>query len=57
MDAHPGISLSSVDQQGEAMGARAIEMLLERLNGRTDAVHETFMPVLHVRGSSRPPAS
>lgn len=56
ISAHPGISLSSVDQQGDAMGARAVEMLLERLHGRTEAVHETFAPVLKVRGSSRPVA-
>lgn len=55
--AHPSVSLSSVDQHGEAMGQRAIEMLLERLQGRTEALHETFEPVLRVRGSSRPPAA
>ena len=55
MSGHPTVSLSSVDQQGEAMGARAIEMLLERLQGRTEALHETYEPTLRVRGSSRPP--
>jgi LacI family transcriptional regulator len=55
--AHPGISLSSVDQQGELMGGRAVEMLLERLSGRTDALHEIYQPTLQVRGSSRPPAA
>jgi len=55
MAAHPKVSLSSVDQKGEEMGARAIEMLLERLQGRTDALHETYEPVLRVRGTSRRP--
>jgi LacI family transcriptional regulator len=54
--AHPGISLSSIDQQGELMGGRAVEMLLERLKGRTEALHEIYQPELQVRGTSRPPA-
>ena len=54
--AHPAISLTSVDQQGEAMGARAVELLLERIRGRTDALHEMFTPSLQVRGSTRPVA-
>jgi len=54
--AHPAISLTSVDQQGEAMGARAVELLLERIHGRAEAVHETFTPSLQVRGSTRAPA-
>jgi LacI family transcriptional regulator len=52
---HPMISLTSVDQPGAAMGARAVRMLLERLAGRTDALHETFVPILRPRGSTRPP--
>jgi LacI family transcriptional regulator len=52
--AHPAISLTSVDQQGEAMGARAIQLLLERIGGRSEAVHDTFTPSLQVRGSTRP---
>jgi LacI family transcriptional regulator len=51
--AHPGISLSSIDQQGELMGGRAVEMLLERLAGHTDALHEIYQPILQVRGTSR----
>lgn len=56
MAGHPAVSLSSVDQQGEAMGVRAIEMLLERLKGRTEALHETYEPILRLRRSSRAPA-
>lgn len=51
--AHPGISLSSIDQQGELMGGRAVEMLLERFAGRTEALHEIYQPILQVRGTSR----
>lgn len=51
--AHPAISLTSVDQQGERMGSRAVELLLERIQGRTDAVDEIFTPSLQVRKSSR----
>jgi len=56
MAAHPAISLTSVDQPGERMGARAVEMLLERIAGRTAAVHEIFEVELKPRGSTRPPA-
>lgn len=56
MASHPSVSLSSVDQNGEQMGARAISMLLERVQGRTEALHEMYEPALRVRGSSRPPA-
>lgn len=55
--AHPVISLTSVDQPGAAMGARAVAMLLERLAGRTEAWHETFVPVLRNRSSTRPAVS
>ena len=50
---HPALSLTSVDQQGERMGGRAVELSLERINGRTDALHERFTSTLHVRKSSR----
>ncbi len=57
MDSHPGLSLSSVDQNGELMGARAVEMLLERVHGRTEALHEIYTPALRARRSSRAPAA
>ena len=53
---HPGIGLTTVHQPGAAMGARAVELLLERFAGRTDPVHEVFTPELRVRTSTRPPA-
>ncbi|MCU1410592.1 MAG: LacI family transcriptional regulator [Rhodoglobus sp.] len=55
MAAHPKVSLTSVDQKGQEMGGRAIEMLLERVQGRTEAVHETYQPDLMVRGTTRAP--
>lgn len=56
MAVHPSVSLSTVDQNGEQMGARAVTMLLERVQGRTEALHEIFEPSLRARGTSRPPA-
>jgi LacI family transcriptional regulator len=52
----PGISLTTVDQGGERMGTRVIEMLLERIAGRTESVHEISAPTLVKRDSTRPPA-
>ncbi|SMH44529.1 transcriptional regulator, LacI family [Rathayibacter oskolensis] len=52
--AHPGISLTTVDQFGEELGDRAVRLLLERLGGRTEAVHFQVDPVLRVRSSSAP---
>ncbi len=52
---HPALGLTSVHQPGEAMGARAAELLLERIAGRTEARHEVFTPELRVRTSTFPP--
>ena len=49
---HPRMSLTSVNQSGTAMGARAVGLLLERIAGRTVAAHEVMMPRLMVRESS-----
>lgn len=54
---HPAISLTTASQPGEEMGYRAMTMLLERLDGREDARHEVFAPVLDIRGSTRPPVT
>ena len=35
----PQLSLSSVDQSGQELGARAAEVLLERIKGRSDPRH------------------
>ena len=49
---HPLIGLTSVDQPGEQMGASVVSLLLERLAGRTDAVHEVAAPRLVPRSST-----
>ena len=51
---YPAISLTSVNQAGEAMGERAIRLLLERIQGRTEPTHVSVEPTLKVRGSTRP---
>ncbi|WP_405988406.1 LacI family DNA-binding transcriptional regulator [Streptomyces sp. NBC_00986] len=51
---HPMVSLSSVSQFGEKMGAIAIELLMERIStGRTAARHYQIHPELRVRASSQ----
>jgi LacI family transcriptional regulator len=52
--AHPALGLTTVHQPGDEMGARAVELLLERVAGRTEPVHEMFAPDLRVRTSTRP---
>lgn len=52
---HPGISLTTVRQDGERMGRLAVELLLERITGRTEPRHEVVEPDLVVRSSTRPP--
>lgn len=51
---HPAISLTSLDQAGVAMGERAVRLLLERVEGRTEPIHHTVEPILRVRRSSQP---
>lgn len=51
---HPGLGLTTVHQPGVAMGARAVQLLMERFGGRTEASHEVFAPDLRVRTSTRP---
>ncbi|MFF5160134.1 LacI family DNA-binding transcriptional regulator [Streptomyces sp. NPDC000348] len=53
--AHPAISLTSVDQRGAEMGQRAVAMLLERIDGRTEPQHHVVTPSLVVRASSGAP--
>jgi LacI family transcriptional regulator len=53
--AHPLVSLTTVDQFGRRSGARAIQLLLERIReGRTAATHHSVTPKLRVRNSSQP---
>jgi LacI family transcriptional regulator len=51
---HPLISLTSVGQSGTDMGSRSVELLLERIGGRTEPRHEVFDPHLVERKSSGP---
>ena len=51
---YPAISLTSVNQAGEAMGERAVRLLLERIQGRTEPIHSSVEPSLKVRDSTRP---
>lgn len=44
--------LTSVDQPRELMGNLAAEMILERIEGRTDVRHEIVEPTLVIRGST-----
>jgi LacI family transcriptional regulator len=54
---HPAISLTTVNQSGEEMGARSVRLVLERLGGRTAAEHVQVVPTLAARRSSAPPAA
>jgi LacI family transcriptional regulator len=51
--AYPRISLTTVEQSGERMGERAVEMLLERIGGREESIHEVISPELIARESTR----
>jgi LacI family transcriptional regulator len=52
---HPMIGLTSVEQPGERMGKLVVSLLLERLAGRTEAVHEVATPRVIPRSTTRPP--
>ncbi len=54
---HPLISLTTVRQSSEAIGRLAATLLLQRIAGRSEPVHEVVTPELMVRGSSVPHAS
>lgn len=53
--AHAPVALTSVDQSGIEMGADAANLLLERIDGRTGAVHHLVTPTLVVRRTSTKP--
>jgi LacI family transcriptional regulator len=54
--AHPLVSLTSVNQAGTLAGRRAASLLVDRIAGREEAVHEVLTPKLMVRRSSAAPA-
>ncbi|MEV0585023.1 substrate-binding domain-containing protein, partial [Nonomuraea sp. NPDC050310] len=49
------ISLTSVDQDGQVIGATAARLLVERIEGRTRSVTSSVSPTLIVRGTTGPP--
>ncbi len=53
--AHPMMSLTSINQSGTQMGAIAVRLLLERIGGRTETVHEVVAPKVMARASSAAP--
>ncbi|MFZ0529547.1 MAG: LacI family DNA-binding transcriptional regulator [Propionicimonas sp.] len=53
--AHPLMSLTSVNQSGTQMGAIAVRLLLERIQGRTVSVHEVVTPKVMARNSTAAP--
>lgn len=50
--AHPAVSLTTVDQHGQRLGARAVGMLLDRVQGRRSSKNVMLAPKLVVRNST-----
>jgi LacI family transcriptional regulator len=50
--AHPLVSLTSINQSGTRMGEITVRLLLERIAGRTEPVHEVIAPTLMARTST-----
>lgn len=53
--AHPRMSLTSINQSGTQMGAIAVRLLLERIGGRTESVHEVVAPRVMARNTTAAP--
>ena len=51
---HPLISLTSINQSGTRMGEIIVRLLLERIAGRTEAVHEVIQPKVMARNTTAP---
>jgi LacI family transcriptional regulator len=47
--AHPLVSMTSVNQSGTRMGEIVVRLLMERIAGRTEPVHEVIAPKLMAR--------
>jgi LacI family transcriptional regulator len=52
--AHPLVSMSSINQSGTRMGEIVVRLLLERIAGRTEPVHEVIAPKLMARNTTAP---
>ena len=50
-------SLTTVDQPTEDLGRLATNLLIERVNGRTDVIHHVIPPTLHARATSTAPTN
>lgn len=48
----PQVNLASIDQSGHALGVAATQLLLDRIEGRTEARHLLLEPHLVMRGSA-----
>jgi len=53
--AHPLVSLTSINQSGTRMGEIVVRLLLERIAGRTEPVHEVITPTLMARKTTARP--
>lgn len=51
------VSLTTVDQSGQGTGEACVNLLLERVNGRTEHKQFVLSPQLVVRGTSGPPVA
>jgi LacI family transcriptional regulator len=51
---HPLVSLTSINQSGTRMGEITVRLLLERIAGRTEPVHEVITPMLMARKTTAP---
>lgn len=52
--AHPLVSMSSINQSGTRMGEIVVGLLLQRIAGRTEPVHEVIAPKLMARNTTAP---
>jgi LacI family transcriptional regulator len=52
--AHPLVSMTSINQSGTRMGEIVVRLLLERIAGRTEPVHEVITPKLMARTTTAP---
>ncbi|MBI4901428.1 MAG: LacI family DNA-binding transcriptional regulator [Actinobacteria bacterium] len=55
--AHPMVALTSINQSGTRMGEIVVRLLLERIAGREEPVHEVITPTLMARRTTVPLAS
>ncbi|PHP53522.1 LacI family DNA-binding transcriptional regulator [Actinomyces ruminis] len=51
------VSLTTIDQSGQQTGQAAIELLLERIEGRAESAQQVIKPTLVVRSTTAPPSA